>query len=521
MTMLTLALAGTIVLASAVIPGPVPGTFLGPTTIHAPYVHPTAPGWEVTSLLTVGESAERGFYPMVGIPDGLGAIGGRWEDAPRWLNEWGGFYVDDRSYMTVFMNHELGGTAGAVRRHGQTGAFVSQWTIHLDSLRVVEGEDLIQNVLLWDAINERHFIGNTLPAGQLGRLCSADLPPASSLFNWFTWRGFFGRIFLSGEEAGNEGRAFAHVVSGPDKGNSYQLPSLGRMSYENIVTHPFTGDRTLIVNLDDSTPGQVYVYLGHKQRQGSPVERAGLVGGRLFGLRVTNGGAPYANGPAAFEDKGALSGTFSLVDVSDVAEGTGAALQTTSRDRGVTEFARPEDGAWDTRRSNVFYFVTTGASVNGASQTSRLYKLTFDSIFNPTGGTIELVADASTLTGTDGQAARSFDNMTVDEDGHVVVQEDPGNSSYIAKTWRIRPTSPATAVQVLESDRLRFISGAPNFLTQDEESSGIIEVTDLVKHARWYERGRRYFLAVMQAHYPQPGALVEGGQLYLIASARR
>jgi len=41
-----------------------------------------------------------------------------------------------------------------------------------------------------------------------------------------------------------------------------------------------------------------------------------------------------------------------------------------------------------------------------------------------------------------------------------------------------------------------------NLLTQDEESSGIIEVTDLVHSARWFDKGRRYFLADMQAHYP-------------------
>lgn len=490
-----------------------PGTFIGPTTADAPYVHPTVSGWDVTSLLSVGESAGEVIYPMVGIPDGLGAIAGRWEDGT-------GKYVADKAYMTVFMNHELGGTAGGVRLHAQTGAFVSQWSVHLNSLQVKWGEDLIRNVFLWDTVNQQYIDGIGLAGSQFGRFCSADLPAASAFFNAATGNGFDGRIYMNGEESGNEGRAFAHVVTGPEKGTAYQLPALGRFNYENSLANAHSGDTTLVVSTDDSTPGQVYVYVGSKKTTGTPVERAGLTGGSLYGIRVTAAAGGYGGAAAPFEDKGALNGTFSLVNVTDLAHGTGAVLQTTSRTRGITEFARPEDGAWDTKTQNVFYFVTTGASVNGASQTARLYKLVFDSITNPTGGTIQLVVDAASLTGTDAQTARSFDNMTVDGDGAVLIQEDPGNSSYIAKTWRVNPAAPLAAVQILESDRSRFISGTPGFLTQDEESSGIIEVTDIVRNANWYEKGRRYFLAVMQAHYALPSPLVEGGHFYLIASPK-
>jgi hypothetical protein len=54
----------------------------------------------------------------------------------------------------------------------------------------------------------------------------------------------------------------------------------------------------------------------------------------------------------------------------------------------------------------------------------------------------------------------------------------------------------------------------------DEDSSGIIEVTDLVTSAWWYQRGRRYYVADIQAHNPIPGELFEGGQLYLLAGPR-
>jgi Bacterial protein of unknown function (DUF839) len=410
-----------------------------------------------------------------------------------------------------------------VRAHGQVGAFISQWTVKLDTLEVTEGEDLIKHVYLWDGAT--HVLANGQSATAFGRFCSGDLADERAYFNRSSSRGFEGRIFLAGEEVGNEGRVFAHVVSGRHKGESYQLPHLGRMSYENAVAHPDAGDRTLVVSLDDSTPGQVYLYVGRKQRRGTPVQQAGLEGGELFGIRVVDGGPQYGNGQVPFESKGAIDGRFELESVSDVATGTGAVLQTTSRARGVTEFARPEDGHWDPKNPSVFYFVTTGASVAtppGAAlvQTARLYRLTFDSLRNPTGGRIEMVADSATMIGTDGQAARSFDNMTVDGSGRVLIQEDPGGSSYIAKTWRVTPTSPSQAEQILKSDPARFTPGMPGFLTQDEESSGIIEVTDLVKHAAWFERGRRYYLGDIQVHRALPAPLVEDGQLYLITSRK-
>jgi len=474
-------------------------SYTGPQSSQTPYVVPTADGWEVTSLLTVGDSAKESPYVMVGIPDGMGAIPGKFAA--------NGGYVADKAFMTVLLNHELRPGAGVPRAHGADGAFVSQWTVHLNSLQVKWGEDLIRRVLTWSG----GTYADTTGVAQFNRFCSGDLPPLTGFYNPATGKGFNGLIYMNGEEAGAEGRAFAHVVTGDDKGTSYELPYLGKFSWENSVTHPNAGDKTIVVGLDDSTPGQLYVYVGDKRDAGNAIERAGLQGGKLYGVKV----------PGKAFETGVLDGDFSLEDVSDLALGSGATLQSESRVRAITEFARPEDGHWDTRDAAVFYFVTTGANRAelGGSQTARLYKLTFDSLSNPTGGTIELVVDSASLTGTDGESARSFDNITVDGDGDVIVQEDPGGSSYIAKTWKIDPTT-GSAVQIFESDRSRFAPGAPSFLTQDEESSGVIEVTDIVRNANWYEAGRRYYLGNMQAHYGIPGELVEGGQLYLMASPK-
>jgi hypothetical protein len=320
-------------LAAQGVPGTVPGTFQGPSSSQTPYVVPSAAGWESFSIVSVGDPAANG-YRMVGIPDGVGALAGRFVD---------GRYVNAADYITVFMNHELGATVGVPRAHGQPGAFVSQWTVALDTLAANRGEDLIQHVQLWDAATGQHVAATTAFA----RLCSADLPATRAFYNPATGRGFNGRIYMNGEEAGLEGRAFGHLVTGALKGTSFELPHLGKFSWENAVPHPNAGDRTIVIGLDDSTPGQIYVYRGTKQTSGNPVRRAGLVGGKLYGIRVLNGGPNYSGRPVRVEDNGAVQGRFVLQDVSDVAAGTGATLQATSVSRGVTEFARPEDGAWD------------------------------------------------------------------------------------------------------------------------------------------------------------------------------
>jgi hypothetical protein len=467
------------------------------------YVVPTAPGWSVVPILTVGDTPAGTTYAMVGKPDGLGALAGRISGA--------GQVLERSRFFTVLMNHELASTRGVARAHGTAGAFVSQWTVDLESLRTVAGRDLVTRTLAYAGGTWSDATGILV----FDRLCSADLPPKSALFNAATGRGFAGRLFLNGEEAG-EGRAFAHVATGGAYGTSYELPHLGKFAHENVLASPRSGDTTLVVSLDDSTPGQVYVYVGTKRATGNPVERAGLSGGRLYGVKVVDGGARYA-GAVLRENNGPIMGRFELVDVSAQAMGSGVNLQAASVALGITEFARPEDGAWDTVNASTFYWATTGANVDGARQTARLYKLTFDSLEQPTGGTIALVVDSATLTGTDGIRARGFDNVTVDGAGRVVVQEDGGDTDYIAKTWRVDPMR-GTRVQLAESDRNRFTPGAPGFLTRAEENSGVIEITPLVRGASWYQAGRRYYLGTNQAHYWQPGALVEGGQLYLLAS---
>jgi autotransporter-associated beta strand protein len=375
----------------------------------------------------------------------------------------------------------------------------------------------------------------------VARLCSGDLPGLSAF--WDGTNGYNGRIFMNGEESGAEGKAFAWIVTGSEAGKAYELPHLGKFSWENSVARSSYGTspsaanlaQTVVAGTDDSTPGQVYLYIGTKNTTGTTsIAKAGLTNGQLYGIKVTNGGSNYANGKVTTESAGGINGTFQLAALytnATITSKTGANLQTDSVTAEVTQFARPEDSCWYDHDSLVF--ATTGA-VNGVSgwtnpsQSAKIYQLDFNSSaalgILTTGGNIKVLVDSANLTGTDGLAARSFDNLTVGNDGLIYIQEDPGTNSYIAKHWVINPNAgtqaqiEASAVQIFESDRSRFLSASiPGFLTIDEEHSGIVDITSIVNDG---VAGSKWFLVATQNHDPatlaNSGAnystLVEGGQ---------
>ena len=206
---------------------------------------PSRPGVSTTSILTVNDQAPSG-YRMVGIPDGLGAA-----DGPN-------------HKFTLLMNHELTGTAGIVRASGWAGAFVSRWEIDKATLEVTDGRDL--------TTSPSDVNWSSQPPRALSRYCSADLAlPGAYRFGAL---GTDARIHLNGEESGSEGTAWAHILTGPTANASFELPSLGRMSWENSVACPYPQVKTLVVGLDDSTPGQVYVYVGTKTASGDDITRA-------------------------------------------------------------------------------------------------------------------------------------------------------------------------------------------------------------------------------------------------------
>jgi len=444
----------------------------GPSSSQTSYILPVASGIQTKSVLTTPDII--GSYKMCGTPDGLGA------------------FDNGDGTFTLLMNHEFTPTAGVIRAHGSTGAFISKWIINKSTLSVISGGDLIQNVKLWNGSGYSTFnAANPSSLARFNRFCSADLPTVSAFYNNLTGNGTQERIYMNGEESGDEGRAFAHIITGPNTGTSYELPYLGKFSHENSVANPATGDKTVVAGLDDAGGGQVYFYIGTKTNSGTEIEKAGLSNGRVYSIKVT-GYTTETSGSIPIPGTG-----FTMFDLGDVHNQTGATLNSNSNTSGITGFLRPEDGAWDPLHPEDFYFVTT----NAFNFPSRLWRLHFNNINDFTqGGTITTVLD-----GTEGQ--QMFDNITIDHWGHILLQEDVGNNAHNGKIWQYTIATDQL-LQITKHDVARFgdigISATSPY-NQDEETSGIIDVQEIL--------GAGWFLSSDQAHYSIPGDAVEGGQL--------
>ena len=461
-----------------------PGTEQGPSSSQAPYLVRTRPGIVTTSVLTTGDSVAG--YRMAGIPDGLGA------------------FDNGDGTFTVVMNHEIPAGLGVARAHGSAGAFVSRWVIDKQTLAVLHGEDLLHRIYQWNAASAAwQQIGPGAPQLTLSRLCSADLPAVSAFYDAASGLGTRQRIFMNGEESGVEGRAFGTVVTGPDAGSAYNLGALGHFSWENSVAKPDAGITTAVAGLDDSGNGQVYIYLGSKKSTGNDVEKAGLTGGNLYGIRIS--GVASENDSTTVAAGGA---SFSLVPLGNVTQLSGGQLEALSVANGVSGLNRPEDGSWDPSDPHNFYFNTT-ASFTGIS---RMWKLTFADPANLLAGgvaTIETKSPAfdSTKSNADQAGPRMFDNMTVNGRGQVIALEDVGNNAYLGGVYQYDPSTGALA-RIAQHDPALFGVGAPGFITQDEESSGVIPAPFL---------GEGMYLIDVQNHKASADpALVEGGQLLVM-----
>lgn len=451
----------------------------GPSSSEAPYMLGASPAVKTTSILTAGDVIDG--YTFAGLPDGLGA------------------FDNGDGTFTVLANHEIAAGSGVVRTHGANGAFISKLTI-TNGLKVVKGEDLIQRVKQWNGA------GWETTSTAFSRFCSANLTEAGAFYDTVTGSGTKARIYMTGEETGAEGRATATVVDGADAGTAYILPWMGRTSFENLVAIPGTGQKTVVVALDDSTPGQIYVYVGEKKSTGNDIERAGLTGGTLYGVKL-DGIAKESDATAV----GVEGVTFSLVELPGAATMTGADLEKLGAGLGVTAMNRPEDGASDPTDQNGFYLATT-ASFKG---NSRLWHLNFADVLNPAAGGVATIAvegpsfDASK---SDAQQAgpRMMDNITVNSRGQVLMQEDPGNSAYLSGIYQYDPSTGAVA-RIAGHDAASFTPDAAGFITQDEESSGIIPVPFL---------GEGKYLFDTQVHkLTGDPKTVEKGQLSLLQVA--
>jgi len=450
----------------------------GPSSSRPPFQEAVDTGYGIIALMSVGDfvnnKADGTPHRLVGLLDGLGA------------------FDNGDGTFTVLANHEITANTGVNRAHGTNGAFVSKITIAKSNLAVLNVSDLATNIQVW---NGSSFVQSNT---SIARLCSADLPAVSAFHFPGGGVGTPNRIFMNGEESSN-GRGFAWVATGPDAGKAYELPYLGKFAWENSVASPFAQAKTIVMGLDDdgTTDSQVYMWVGNKQATGNEVEKAGLMNGSLYGVQVTG---------LAQEVAGTTAGqrNFTLFNFGNVSALSEQDLENFGNTNGVTAFQRVEDGAWDPNHPRDFYFLTTASF----SLPSRLWRLRFNDIANPeAGGVIDMMLD-----GTEG--IKMMDNMGFDADGNILIQEDVGNNSHNGKTWKY----------VIATDSLVLVSqhrpnlvttGQPGFLTQDEEASGIIDVSSILGYKAYLIADQFHTTAGLPAGVGST-ELRENGQLQLM-----
>jgi secreted PhoX family phosphatase len=316
-------------------------------------------------------------------------------------------------------------------------------------------------------------------------------------------------VYFGNEENGDTGRTFG--VTGD--GLATQLPRLGLFSWENTLVADTGSRATVVIGTEDSANGQLRIYVGKKETTGSAMTRAGLTTGTLHVLDLADQSITTDAGYRASFGKGdAVPAQANEVNwnASAAAQNTEAAAQ------GIT-LNRIEDGAFDPSNRNDFYFLTTEGGDKTSVETDPvsglpvtrdgggLWRLRFENIKDPSAGmTLELLLD-----GTEAPSLNKPDNMDIDTEGHLLIQEDPGNNAHLARILAYDLAS--QQIQTLaQFDPARFASGATGYPTTiDEESSGIIDVAELM--------GPGTFLFDAQIHtsagLSDPTRQVEHGQL--------
>ena len=191
---------------------------------------------------------------------------------------------------------------------------------------------------------------------------------------------------------------------------------------------PGTGRQTVVAGTDDSPNGELYLYVGEKRAAGNDVERAGLTGGRLYGVRIE--GVARESDSTTVPDEGT---PFSLVEIPGAAGMSMATLQTQSLALGVSQLARPEDSAWDPTHPGRLDLATTATQAT----TSRLWRLDLRDPADVTaGGTAHV--EASTPAALPGELVGrgAWTTCTVNSRGQVLVQEDRGGEAALSGIYQ-------------------------------------------------------------------------------------
>ena len=498
------------------------------------YMEAVSAGITLTTLATTGDKF--GNYYLPGIPDGLGAY-------------------KQGSNVKVLMNHEISasGIAGTITRaNGKTtGTTITEFTINPLTGAVITAKEAIKKVSFYNYKTSKFSTKASAPksgtvlsdsygsyhTNALSRFCSSSFETAGTFALKVGKKtvGYTGGVYLTGEEVGDEGRGFGLN----SQGELVQLPRLGLGSWETFNAVPTGSVKTAVIGTEDGADNksELRLYVGTKTSKGAWYDRAGLNNGKSYVLNI--GGIKTDTAYRSIVGKGVAT----AVNFSEVDWNQGGAAQNVDTLNGGFGFSAIEDGSFDPNNKNDYYFVQKSSAKNPVATTlnpddasvikrdgGALWKLSFVDVKNPLkGATLTMVLD-----GSEAPYLNMPDNITVDNSGNILIQEDPGNNAQVSRVIAYNIASKKMAVIARFKD-VYFSSDATLAtakMTEDEESSGIIDVTRMFKKNA--ADTNSYYLLDAQVHAPTATArpditdattqaellkLVEGGQLYLMTVA--
>lgn len=500
-------------------------------------------GYNVRSLFTVGTSTPNGYTPP-GILDGIGA------------------YSLDKDTVRLFVNHELGNTAGYPYTVNDslslTGARVSYFDINKNTLAVESGGLAYSEIYGYDGqlITNSNQLGipllqngqivyqgrnsNGTTAG-LDRFCSGSMYEANQ---FGAGMGFADRIYFAPQETTNG--VYMPIDVATNK--AYLAPALSYGHWENLAVLDTGNPNTVAMVLGNdwsSSPVPLLLYIGTKNASGdgSFLDRNGLASGKLYAWKSYN---PNDTNPTDFFGSGTQSaGEFIELPYYDPSKaGTsgydayGYALEPTVTNMaikaGAMTFARIEDLDTNPKKGTELAFAATGQSnlftlapsdPVGADPWGKVY--TVDVNFNSSGsptGNLKILYDGDY---DPNHALRSPDNLDWSANGYLYAQEDKAYDSGWEKAVTVNPNDGSIVqldpsvtggnpTRVAEIDRSSLLPlGVTDTLPTigDWETSGILDVSSL-----FGKDSGSLFVFDTQAHgiLGEPNQFVEGGQLGLM-----
>ena len=423
---------------------------------------------DLTPFANAGEIMPGGEV-LVGIPDGLGAYGGR--------------------YLNLLMNHEISSSAG--------NSGVSRFLIDTHSREIVEHEYVIDG------------------SEGYSRLCSAE---------WMDARdGFPQGAFFTGEEDG------AGVQLAIDRqGNVTEMPWLGYYAHENQISVPGFRGSVVLVNFDDA--GTSGSSPDPDPDNGSNSELYMYVAPNSNGALRGNGQLYVFNSPDALNVGELVPGQTIAGDWTPVPESVALDPNGTQDWVDVNphfSFARLEAGFIDRladRGEPAIYFYDTGdddlTNSSGAfwDDWGSIYRLSWADPHDPA-GTVHLTLVERSTGPASGWA--SPDNGDMNEAGVVMLQEDPANGPWEPSAgarppaiWKFQAL-PGGGLVNTAGTKIAEVNGGDCSPGADDcwETSGIIDASE------WFGPGA--WLLDMQAHdtFEDIGdcpECVEDGQLLLM-----